>query len=144
MSTNNQDYYETLITDQEVAARSYIGHDGQALNLVGYEGSFGCSPPYGQYRENLTEIYNEMASDPRVGPSVTLNLENYAKTVTQDIGNKFSLINVFSYIGWGGQYGDWGHLQYQDDYHNESSNGRYKFDGIVAYLNETNQSKIYY
>eukprot|EP01084_Bolivina_argentea_P080672 146091_1 len=128
-STPNQQFYENLISEHYNISTSYMGHDGKPIGIVGYEGSFGCSPPYGSYRQNLTTLYNEMVVDPRVGDTVKLNLENYFKIVGDD-----SLINVFSYIGFGGQYGDFGHLEYQDSYYNESLNGRYKFDGIVAYL----------
>ena len=135
-SVQTQDYHETRWTDNEIVARSYTGHDGQALNIVGYEGSWGCTPPYGPYRSNLTDKYNSMCLDKGISPTISLNLANWYKTVTQDINNKFSLINVFSYIGWGGQYGNWGHLQYQDSYTNESSNGRYKWDGLVSYIQQ--------
>eukprot|EP01084_Bolivina_argentea_P227651 384499_1 len=126
-----QQHYANFVSAQVNVTKVFNGHDGKPLVVNGYEGGFGCVPDYSPYRANLTVKYNQMVINPRVSKGVYLNLEMMDKITGGQI------YNIFNYIGFGGEYGDFGHLQFQDSYYHENQNGRYKFDGIVQYLNKT-------
>ena len=130
-SQATENVYIGLIKAQYDIITNYTGRNGNKLEMVGYEGSWGCTPPYDANRGNLTDLYDEMCLNPRVADTVKENLGWFHSV------NDGALFNMFSYIGFGGQYGDWGHLEFQDSYHNQVGNGGYKFNGIQAYLSDS-------
>eukprot|EP01084_Bolivina_argentea_P001580 2913_1 len=121
-------HYAKFIEDQMIVANNYTGHNGQKLQVIAYEGSWGCTPDTYQQpmRDNLTTLYDNLVHNQRVTQTVINNVANF-HNITGG-----SLFNMFSYIGFGHQYGDWGHLEFQDSYKNGP--GGYKFDGIQKYL----------
>ena len=127
-SEPTQQHYAEYIIKQEIVANNYTGHNGKILEVIAYEGSWGCTPDHTEYQANLTVLYDNMCHNERVADTVVDNLKNF-HNITGG-----TLFNVFSYIGWGHKYGDWGHLEFQDSYKNENGVGGYKFQGVQKYL----------
>eukprot|EP01084_Bolivina_argentea_P001579 2912_1 len=129
-SQTTQQHYTAFMLKQEIVANNYTGVNGNKLEVIGYEGSWGCTPDtYAQpMRDNLTTLYNNMCHNSRITQTVVDNLENF-HNITGG-----TLFNMYDYIGFAGQYGNWGHLEFQDSYNNDVGNGGYKFMGIQKYL----------
>ena len=128
-SETTQQHYADYLIAQEIVANNYTGHSGKKLEVIGYEGSWGCVAKQSDPNEaNLTQLYDNMCHNQRVSDTVIDNLKTF-HNITGD-----TLFNMFSYIGWAQKYGDWGHLEYQDSYQNQNGVGGYKFMGIQKYL----------
>ena len=129
LSNKTRNYYKTIVKNQVTTSNQYTGYLGNVIDVVGYEGSWGCTPSYGNYRNNLTIIYNNMVENEQVGQTVYNNVYDFMAMTNN------SLFNFFNHIGWAGQYGDWGHLQFQDSYFTINSNNQsYKWQGIEKFL----------
>lgn len=131
-SNSTQSYWNNYIQeqyDQINKKDNFTGHDGKPLELIGYEFGWGCVPPNDGNQANITAKYNDMVSSAEVANTVSMYLKDFHAI------NNGALVNAFSYIGWGGKYGDWGHLQWQDSYSKPQQDGSYKFQGIQQYLN---------
>ena len=129
-SPETQQHYATYIRNQVNTAKKYTNNKNNELQVIAYEGSWGCTPHYGSYYNQETYIYNNMTIMSRISKSITMNLGNFHNETDG------SLFNLFSYIGFGGQYGNWGHLGYDDSFNKENTEPyAYKFKGIQNYFN---------